>query len=331
MKFDSVPSCLLPSKTKIAATFLALSSFWGFASVAISEENSAGTGQQPVEAPKDEISDGSAISLGEGVSIAPISGWKIERKSMGMSLVMKEVLPPQTGEVDYSKPIFARNLTLMSIPEARPIDNAAVDEMKAMIGKMIARDPSLRDFTFTDHKFFDYKGKNDGLILFSQLTVNNFQMMQMQVIVSGESKTYLMTYSDLASNFANPSSYDAAWKSMTSLVVPGVAPMRYQKEVIVGGAVAAVLALIIVPFFMFRLVSSRRIKKMADELQYDWDHGAVKTDADYNLSDLHTLDATRPARNKKAEKELLVSQDLELAGSSVSDVSAMSTRHSRFA
>jgi hypothetical protein len=331
MNLDSVPSWLRPTKAKIATSLLALSGLMGFASVAISAEEAAqAMSTANVAATGDEISNGSVIDLGDGLSIAPIAGWKIERKSLGMSLVMKEVLPAQTGEIDYSKPIFARNLTVMTLPEARPIDEAAVPEMKEMISKMFARDPSLKDVTFTDHKFFDYKGKNDGLILFSQLTANNFQMMQMQVIVSGEKKSYLMTYSDLASNFSNPASYDAAWKSMTSIQVPGVAPKRFEKEMMIGGAFGVALLAIIAPFLFIRWYNSRRIRKFADELQYDWDTGAVKSDNDYELSDIGALDQTRPvqkrAKGKKAETTGL---DLDL--SSISNISAISTRHSRFA
>ena len=328
MKSNVVPSWLRPTGMKIATSLIVISGLWGFASIAISEEVAAQAGAPAPS--QDEISNGSVMDLGDGLSIAPISGWKIERKSMGMSLVMKEVLPPQTGEIDYSKPIFARNLTVMTLPEARPIDGAAVDEVKALISKMIARDSSLKDFTFTDQKFFDYKGKNDGLILFSQLMVNNFQMMQMQIVVSGENKSYLMTYSDLASNFSNPASYDAAWKSMMSISVPGVAPQRFEKEIMIGGSVAAALLAIIVPFMLLRWISARRIRKMADELQHDWDHGAVKSDADYDLSDIHNLDATRPARKKVSKKKEMES-DFDLPVSSFSSMSAISTRHSRFA
>jgi hypothetical protein len=330
MNLDSVPNWLRPTKVKIATSLLALSGLMGFASIAISGEEVTQAATAAATSQGDEISNGSVLDLGDGLSIAPIAGWKIERKSMGMSLVMKEVLPAQIGEVDYSKPVFARNLTVMTLPEARPIDDASVEEMKTVISKMFARDPSLKDVTFTEHKFFDYKGKNDGLILFSQLTVNNYQMMQMQVVVSGGSKSYLMTYSDIASNFSNPASYDAAWKSMASIQVSGLAPKRFEKEMMIGGAFGAALLAIIVPFLFIRWYNARRIRKFADELQYDWDTGAMKSDNDYELSDFGALDQTRPAHKmakaKKAEKS-----GFDFDVSALSNISAISTRHSRFA
>jgi hypothetical protein len=324
------------TKMKVATSLVLLTGLWGFASVAISADEAAvaATAVESSSTPQVEIANGSMITLDGGISIAPIAGWKIERKALGMGLVMKEVLPDQKATaIDYSKPIFARNITLMTLPEARYMDEKGVEEAKADITEMMARDPSLRDFAITEAKSFDYKGKNDAIVIFSQLTVNNYQMMQMQILVSGDKKSYLMTYSDLAANFANPASYDAAWKSMTSIVVPGVAPKRFEKEIFIGGSLAAALMALVVPFFVARWVSSRRIKKLADELQYDWDHGAVKSDADYDLSDIESLDQTRPARMAKKVKQKAKSQvsSFDIDVSAISAVSNISTRHSRFA
>ena len=303
-------------------SLLFASGIWGFAPVAMSEETSTA-------APAEEISDGRAITLESGISITPVTGWKVERKSMGMGLVMKEVLPQAEGQgIDYTKPIFARNITVTTLPEARYMDEKGLEEAKADITKMIVRDPSLKDFQITDAKAFDYKGKNDGFVIFSQLTVNNFPMMQMQVLVSGANKSYLLTYSDLAANFSNPASYDAAWKSMTSINVEGVAPRRFEKEAMIGGSLVLALMALVVPFVVARLISARRIRKLADELQYDWDHGTVKTDADYDLSDINPLDATQPARKKRGHGS---DGDRDLSLSLQSSISAISTRHSRFA
>lgn len=244
----------------------------------------------------DEISNGLQIKLDDNVSITPILGWKIDRKSSGMALVMREVLPVQTGAIDYSKPIFARNITVMTLPEARPMDEMSVDEVKADVAKMFARQGALNNFTFTDVKRFNYQGVNDGIVLYSQLTVNNFPMMQMQIVVSGAKKSYLLTYSDLAANFATPASYEAAWKAMTSISVEGLPPVRFESEVTIAVTVVSLVIAFFAPFIFLRWLSARRIRNLAAELQYDWDHGAVKSDSDYELSDMRTFSATRPAK-----------------------------------
>ena len=319
------------SKMTLASSLIFLSGLCGFAGVAISAEDSR----------SEEIADGSNIELAPGLSLTPIKGWLLERKAGGMTLVMKEVLPT-TGATptDYSKPLFARNISVMTFSKARPIDAKSIDELKGEIGKMIMRDSYLSDFAFTEGKLFDYKGKNDGVVLFSQLTVNNYQMMQMQIVVSGGEKSYLLTYSDLASNFANPATFDAAWKSMTSINVTGIAPKRYHKEMLLGGALSGGFLALVVPFFLIRWRSTRKIRKLADELQYDWDHGALKTDADYELSEIGNLEATRPIKRRGQIQQVQGSSHDSTLYSSMalmpnktsfeSSVDSFSTRHSRF-
>lgn len=328
------------SKMTVATSLIIISGLCGFAGVAISaEDSSPSSNQEFIASNRQEIiSNGSPVAITSGVSISPIPGWRVEHKSAGMSLVMKEV-SPETA-TDYSKPIFSRNISVMALPTSRPIDSAAISELKDEIRKMISRDPTLSEFTFTDAKLFDFKEKNDAIVLFSQLVVNNYSMMQMQIVVSGRDKAYLITYSDLAANFANPTTFDAAWKSMTSITVPGMPPKRYYKEMIVGGTAAGAILMIVVPFFLIRWQTSRRIRKLAEELQYDWDHGALKTDADYELSELAKLNATRPVRRSEAHKKAAGSTYESLFESSMgavskkqsfeSSVDSFSTRHSRF-
>jgi hypothetical protein len=330
------------SKMTLATSLIILSGLCGFAGVAISAEPASVNSSNQIE-----VSNGSRITLGGDVSLTPISGWQIERQRLGMSLVMKELLPETRGPIDYSKPIFQRNISMIMVNRPRYIDSDAITEIKSDITKMIARDPSLKDFSFTDAKLFDYKNKNDGVVLFSQLTANNYPMMLMHVVVSGDKKSYMLTYTDLAANFTNPANFEAAWTSMTSITVPGVPPKRFERETITAGLAGGGLLAILLPFAIIRWRNARKIKKIADELQYDWDHGLVKTDADYNLSDIRDLESTKVIRYvQKENKGLLVprkasSSELDSIVDSgikttkdkdsfVSSVDSFSTRHSRF-
>lgn len=330
------------SKMTIATSFIILSGICGFAGVAISAERVLESSPNQVE-----ISDGSRIKLGENVTLAPIAGWQIERQRPGMSLIMKETLPEQRGPIDYSKPIFQRNISMITVNKPRYIDSDAIAEIKSEISKMIARDPSLKDFAFTEAKLFDYKNKNDGVVLFSQLTANNYPMMLMHVVISGDQKSYMLTYTDLASNFSNPPNFDAAWKSMTSIEVAGVPPKRFEREAILAALASGGLIGIFLPFAVIRWRNSRKIRKLADELQYDWDHGLVKSDADYELSDIRNLESTKITRYAQKQKtgqlghrtasnselDSLVDSGVHTkkgSNSFVSSVDSFSTRHSRF-
>lgn len=330
------------SKMTLATSLIILSGLCGFAGVAISAEPESMSSSNQIE-----VSNGSRITLDGDVTLTPISGWQIERQGRGMSLVMKELVPETRGPIDYSKPIFQRNISMITVNRPRYIDSDAIAEIKSDITKMIARDPSLKDFSFTEAKLFDYKSKNDGVVLFSQLTANNFPMMLMHVVVSGDQKSYMLTYTDLAANFTNPAHFEAAWTSMTSITVPGVPPKRFEREAITAGLAGGGLLAILLPFALIRWRNARKIRKIADELQHDWDHGLVKTDADYNLSSIRDLESTKVIRHVPKEKkgELVrrkaTNSELDsvvesriktskVKDSFVSSVDSFSTRHSRF-
>jgi hypothetical protein len=110
-----------------------------------------------------------------------------------------------------------------------------------------------------------------------------------------------------------------------------------------GGGLLAIL----LPFFVIRWRNSRKIRKLADELQYDWDHGIVKSDAEYDLSDIRDLESTKiiryvqnPKRGKLVHRKSsnsdlnsVVDSGINTTKSQksyVSSVDSFSTRHSRF-
>ncbi|MCX6124071.1 MAG: hypothetical protein NTV34_04890 [Proteobacteria bacterium] len=269
-------------RRKILGAFFGLSGLLSFATVALSE------GDSPIAAaeatgdplPAQIISNGSPIRFDQDrASIVPIAGWQVEPRGSGMALVMREIVAKDpNAPIDYSQPTFARNITVLTLNQASPIDQTRAASFQEDYTKMVVRDGSLKDFQFTSSKSFAYKGESDGLVFFAQHAINGFQMMQMIVLVSSESKQYILTYTDLASHFSNPESYDAAWKVLTSIDLPGVAPQRYMREAKLGGMIGGAMMLLVLPFGFARFSSQRRIRLMVDELQKDWDNG-VETPA----------------------------------------------------
>lgn len=323
----------------ILSAVLATGGLLSLATVAVAEEGTA-VAEAPAVVPATFISDGSVLKFDQDrASLNPIAGWQVEPRGAGMSVVMKEVAKEDPSAAkDYSQPLFSRNISVMTLNEASPIDEKRAESFKADFLKMATKDGAMKDLQFNSHKFFNYKGENDGLVLFAQHTSNGFQMMQMIILVSGEHKQYLLTYTDLASRFATPETYDAAWKSMTSIMVEGVAPVRYVREAKLGGSILAGLLLMIAPVFIARLASQRRMRKMVDSLQEEWDTGRVSTaDQEDDLSlytNVSRLDTTRVAsstiKGKKAEKKA-TTFDLDVSMVSSLGDDMLSTRKSRFA
>lgn len=314
----------------ILVTALSLSGLVSFAGIALSNEAAS---EQPAAGsttiPSMFVSDGSVVRFDQDrASLMPISGWQVEPRGAGMALVMKEVVKQDPkAAVDYSQPLFARNISVMTMNEPSPIDEARAASFEEQYLKMATRDGAMKDLQITGHKFFNYKGENDGLVFFAQHSANGFQMMQMIILVSGDAKQYLLTYTDLASRFSNQDSYDAAWKSMTSVIVPGVAPKRYYREAQLAGAIAGGLLLLIAPFGIARFSSQRRIRRMVEELQSEWDSGEVS--AASNLSNVSQLDMTRVAASSiKGKKRGSFDIDVSAVSSFSSDV--ISTRKRKF-
>ena len=322
---------------QVGSILFGASGLVSFASVALSEE-AAGVAAptQAQAAPANFVSDGSSFKFDQGrASISPIKGWMVEPNGSGVSVVMKEVLPPAPAGAhkDYSQPIFARNITVMTINEGSPIDEQRAAEFKENFLKMAAKQGSMPDLQFTSQKFFNFKGENDGLVFFTQHTSNGFTMMQMHVLVSGESRQYLMTYNDLASRFSNQETYDQAWKTMTSIDVQGVPPVRYMREAKIGGSIFAGFLLLVLPFSFARFMSQRRLRKVASSLQDEWDTGTVSGSDEWS-SNVSALETTRVAGrvrgNKKRKPDVSEVNSFESSVSSFGS-NFISTHKSRFA
>lgn len=214
------------------------------------------------------VSDGQAIDLPRiNAKITPPIGWEVRLNSGGFSAVMQEkkIAPKPSDKV-----IFQKNITLAVIQRGTPIDETRALELQEELVKSVATDPSATNFKVTEHKFFNYRGTNDGLMIYSSVRLGEFDMMQMHVLVSNEERQYLTTYTDFADQFHKSGvSFDAAWNAMTSLQIAGTSPQRYEDLVRYGSLAATCTMLLGVLGF----IRSRRAKldydREADEIYRD--------------------------------------------------------------
>jgi len=236
------------------------------------EETPAQIEETPQPVSQTIIADGQPIQLHEvGLSITPPTEWVVRSFAAGMSLVMHEKdVELKEKEIDYSKPLFKRNITVTSRPFATPIDEKTAEELKEGLTKSMEESPLAADFKVLEHKFFNYKGENDGLVLYSQLTLGSFPMMQMHVLLSGADRQYLLSYTDLADEFQNnQEAFQAAWTTMTTVEFEGQAPVRYKELAIKGGAGFGILLLIITLFSLKRRSNRKKIEQYADSIYED--------------------------------------------------------------
>lgn len=233
------------------------------------------------QAPPSEtfISQGQAISLEQlGVSIIPPKDWEVSTNTGTLSVVMREQRDPTPA---YEKAKYQRNITVAAIQHPSPIDEKRAVELGQEMLKSFSADGLVTDFKVLEHKFFNYKGQNDGLIVYSTLNIGEYPMMQMHVLVSGQEKQFLMTYTDLAENFQNQATFEAAWNTMVSIEVTGVSPIRADEYARYGAVATGFLMLGMVAFLLRRRAGKKDYSSAADEFMDDSD-----------MSSSHSLFAT---------------------------------------
>ena len=196
------------------------------------------------------ISKGAPMAIESlGVVITPPVGWEVATNTGSLSVVMRQ--PKQTTP-DYVNPKYQKNITIAAIHNASPIDEKRALELEEQLAKAFGSDASVSNFKVTEHKFFNYHGANDGLLVYSSLNIGEFPMMQMHVLVSGQQKQFLLSYSDLAATFGGDKdvAYTAAWESMVSIQVTGDTPQRQSEYLRYGAAGGGIFALVLLGLFL---------------------------------------------------------------------------------
>ncbi len=219
-----------------------------------------------------------------GLSLTPPAGWEVKEDMGGLTLFIEE---PKKEVKNFSKPIFQRNITLATIHEAAPIDEIRAQELRKQLEEKFSKDASVKNFQVLEHRFIDHKDKNDGLIIYTSYTTGEFDMMQMHLLISGEEKQFLTTYTDLASDFGKNDSgaYNEAWKSMTSIQVKGESPKRYFQLVRYGVLGLGGLVFLCLLWFLRRRANNIDYVKESDVIYRD-DHDMDRAE---KVSQVHTL------------------------------------------
>lgn len=268
--------------------------------------------------PEKIVSDGSRFVVSEQeMAITPPAGWEVLTRSSGLSLIMQE---PRVEAPSYTKPKYQRNITVATVQRPSPIDEQRAASLKEELTKTFGKPGMSSNFQIVEHKFFDYRGKKDGLVVYSSMQLGEFQMMQMHVLISGEARQYVMTYTDLASEFAaNNAAYEKAWNSMVSIDVVGKAPVRYMEYVPYGIAGGVAFLLFTAIGFLRRRSASRGYAHDANEIYSD--DGVVasgnNSNAGFTVSGIWSLDAdqdlhlSQPARSHVSH----ISKAVEFASS----------------
>ncbi len=304
--------------SKLVVKLLVASALVGSSTIAMAEEAAPAVVETAAPSIPDKfVSDGSRLVLqGQDIAITPPAGWEILTRAAGMTLVMQE---PKIEEAvkNYDKPKYQRNITIATMQRPSPIDEQRANALKEELTKNFGKPGLASNFQIIEHKFFDYRGKQDGLVVYSSMQLGEFPMMQMHVLVSGDERHYLMTYTDLATEFAaNNAAYEHAWNSMVSLEVAGKAPIRYMEYVPYATAAGVLFLVFSMMGFVRRRLASRSYASDANEIYADDSMVAGRGDSDDGLtvSGIWCLDAdqdimhhSQPVRGRAVSKHSSIS------------------------
>lgn len=198
-----------------------------------------------------------------GIAIAPPAGWEVKPSYFGLSLVLQEPKPEKI--TDYSKPVFQRNITVAVSHEASPIDEMEAKKLSEDLITRLGSQGGVENFRVSpEPKFFDYKAKNDGVILYSFFDINKIPLTQMHVLVAGEKNRVLLTYTDLSERFEE--NLDPAWQSLMSIEIVGQAPTRFEQVPIWLSIPVLILLVLLVLVWRRR----RRMKKLLRDVDQDF-------------------------------------------------------------
>ena len=234
------------------------------------------------------VSKGAPMAIESlGVVITPPTGWEVSTNTGSLSVVMRE--PKQTAP-DYVNAKYQKNITIAAIHSASPIDEKRAVELEAQLVKAFSADATVSDFKIMEHKFFNYHGANDGLLVYSSLNIGEYPMMQMHVLVSGQQKQFLLSYTDLARTFGGEkdAAYTAAWESMVSIQVAGDTPQRQSEYLRYGAVAGSVLALILLGCFFHFRANRVDYKSDADAMIDSEDSDMEPSTSNYDAASVHS-------------------------------------------
>lgn len=191
------------------------------------------------------IADGNPYNLSDlSFSLIAPEGWETVTDNGQLTMVIQEPKPKFSNE-NREEVIFQRNITVAVMHEASPIDEERAEKLEKQLSEQFGKNTLATNFQVLEHRFIDYKGKKDAILVYSSLNIGEHPMMQMHLLVSSSNKQFLLTFTDLEKRFIEDKPMmEAVWNSMVSININGTAPSRYANAIKLGvGGLAGILLL----------------------------------------------------------------------------------------
>jgi hypothetical protein len=193
------------------------------------------------------VADGSVVEVeGKGFSIQPLPGWTVIQGDPTVSLIL---------EAPEIRNNYQANIQINTFNEKMYIDSFSTESLRRWFRERLDDKAAyLQNLTERDVQNIDLPNGAKGLMFFYEFVAHGKPMVQTNLVVSSNTRHYILTYNDLKTNFepaAGSSSYDQAWTIMSSMKADSQVGSRYDLLVDVG-LLAAIILTLVALFFGLR-------------------------------------------------------------------------------
>lgn len=273
-------------------TFLTLLS-WDLYALGQAEVNQNPDAEEPsVEEEGSFISDGSRVAVDDkGFSIVPPLGWRVFVNRVGLSLLM---------EIPYSKELpFQRTIQVMAFNEPVYLNEHTVKRYSDLISRKFSENSSsILDYNVRSDARVQLQDGREGVLYYSDFTINGLELMQAHLLVSSATRHYLITYTDVAVNFdenISPDYLQTSWEAMSSLELDSSTPQRYAIPLYIFLAALALTAIATT----LALAERRKVKRKVATVEDGLDKTPIEDD-DAGEENWEVDDEDTPSQDKNA-------------------------------
>ncbi len=226
-------------------------------------------------APSTFIANGERIEIKEAAfTIVPPSGWEVLKNFSGASYYFQAPkIEAEPGVVTYQS-----NIRVMVLNEPKPIDDTTKDEVGKLIVDKNGALPGITNYAIRSADKVTLQGGAEGFLYYTEFSLGSTPMMQMHIMTSSATKTFLMTYTDLASVFEaeNSPGLTTAYTSLQSATVDSKPAERFAQYYVVGGGVLALILLLII----IRVIRGFNMKRLGEKIESEDPSDTARSDDD---------------------------------------------------
>jgi hypothetical protein len=193
-------------------------------------------------------------------AIVPPKDWEVYTDISGLTMLMQ--VPHKVGD------LYQRTIQVASFSGPRYMDEVTAEEFdETIVRKFRATSASIEDYRVRNHMDVEMADGRDALLFYTEFTLNEVALMQMHVLVSSQTRHYLITYTDLAEHFEKDDANQyltEAWGAITSVQLGTRTPLRHETFLVIGGGVGGILLLVGIFFGTRAWLSGRKYAQYAD-------------------------------------------------------------------